>query len=378
MTFKELVRFIKEKRMLLPYIQKRASLTPMGSSVYGCQCPHPDHEDSTASFRVWEESQSWACMGCHCGKTNPQEGNYGNDIFAFARWMSQGKLGFRQSVMQVARELGIQEGLEIDPDLEYNQKLGEDYKKRLNPYILEYLEKRGMDDEDLVRYGIGFDGARIVFPLLDIDKQLIGFCRRCLPGLGDQDPKYLNSSESHGFKKRGYLYGIHELDMSYPYVFLVEGPMDRILGTKMGMKNVLASLGTAFTEEHAITLAKIGKTPVLVADRDEAGMEAVRKSAMELSRHGVFSLIYVPEQEKEDLADFCLRYKGDNIGSTIIQNSQPHWMYLLEKPLSLFDSRLIELRQQYTPALRQTLMAADPSEWPLIQDYIRQRTGISL
>lgn len=109
---------IKQKINLLELIKEYTDLKPAGDNIWQGRCPHPDHDDTTPSFRVWKNNDntwSWACMGCHVGKKDTKDNkyrNYGSDCFAFVQWMSDHKnskhiYSFTESIMVLADKYNI-------------------------------------------------------------------------------------------------------------------------------------------------------------------------------------------------------------------------------------------------------------------------------
>ena len=77
---------LKAKTSLVKYVKQYTLLREVGLGIWQGTCPHPDHDDSTPSFTVWEKTNSWACYGCHTGKKG-LDGNLGSDIYAFIQWI---------------------------------------------------------------------------------------------------------------------------------------------------------------------------------------------------------------------------------------------------------------------------------------------------
>ena len=135
--------------------------------------------------------------------------------------------------------------------------------------------------------------------------------------------------------------------------------MDVILAHKYGVKNVVATLGTSFTESHIEILKHYNMIPVFCMDGDEAGLKAINKSITLLSQHGIYSkLLILPEGK--DLADLSLELK-DKTEEYITEHSITYGNYLINNDLTLFTSKMNELKLSYYPKLLATL-AKVPSE----------------
>jgi DNA primase len=204
-----------------------------------------------------------------------------------------------------------------------------------------YLEGRALDDAVWSRFGIGFaprdgqlllkhlatlgfdqerareagllvlreeDGSvrprfrgRVMFPIVDELGRHVGFGGRAL---GDDTPKYLNSSESAVFQKRSVLYGLHTARQAARRngrLLVVEGYLDAIRVAMSGIEEVVAPLGTALTEEQATLLVRYAGEVFLLYDSDEAGLKATFRSGLELLRHGAaVRVVSLPPGEDPD------------------------------------------------------------------------------
>ena len=155
---------------------------------------------------------------------------------------------------------------------------------------------------------LGYNGERITFPLFDKNNNVIAFSNRIIGNSVDHSSgKYINSKNDKLFQKGSYLYGINLLDTSLSYAYITEGQMDVIAAHKYKMKNVLASLGTAFTEKHLETLKKYPniKNLIFVFDGDDAGAKALERSAIMARKMG-YAVSYVELPNNMDLFDFAM------------------------------------------------------------------------
>ena len=146
--------------------EEYTELKKVGNGIYRGRCPHPDHVDKNPSFCVWEKTQSWACLVCHNGKKSEKFKNYGSDCIAFIRWIEN--LSWPQAIEFLAKKYNI------PLPSKRNQRLLDEKKKLANSYMenlkgkpFKYLQERGLDSEDCWNFGLGYDGERIIFPLLD-------------------------------------------------------------------------------------------------------------------------------------------------------------------------------------------------------------------
>lgn len=187
----------------------------------------------------------------------------------------------------------------------------------------DYFKRRGLNDETIRRFGLGFankvsddlyrylrskgyeDGVlkdsglavveerggrdrfwnRVMFPIMDVNNRVIGFGGRVM---GDGEPKYLNSPETSVFDKSRNLYGLNYARTSREkYMLACEGYMDVIAMQQAGFTNTVASLGTAFTRQHALLLKRYTETVVLTYDSDGAGVQAALRAIPILKEAGI-------------------------------------------------------------------------------------------
>ena len=295
-------------------------------------CPHPDHYDHNPSFSVWEKDgyYYWCCHACHVGKINLEGGaegkNYGNDIIALIRWLSdfhgsRHVLTFQEAVKKACDYIGI------SPQ-ESASYVSSDYQKAYNMNKLitdsyynilisdkdneayKYLISRGLNEEDMKKWSLGYNGQRIVFPLFNRQKNILGFSNRVIGSADGETAKYKNSRTSEIFEKKKYLYGIHNIDPSLRFVYVAEGQMDVIMADKYDLKNVVASLGTAFTEEQAELLKDNYNIEniIFIFDGDDAGRKALARAAKIAREYGL-GANFVELPDGKDLCDFALENK---------------------------------------------------------------------
>lgn len=314
---------IKASANIVQVVQAYLPLQKVGSNYKAC-CPF--HTEQTPSFVVNEQKQIFHCFGC----------GEGGDVFSFVQ--KHKKVDFSQAVEMVANTLNIT--IEYDKSqnpsakskykdlLEINEAINEICKDTLAndksdivQKCREYLKKRGLSDEDFSKYDIGFvpraevffkrlnslqfslarelgfirnnkdkDGffaplaERISFALYNHNHKVAGFSARTHPYKNFRNAgKYINSSESEIFKKSQILYRYtHAKSVIYSTkrAYIVEGFMDAIALDKLGIKNALATCGTAFTLAHLSALLSISHEIEIIFcfDKDEAGGNAAIRS----------------------------------------------------------------------------------------------------
>jgi|TARA_B100001245_G_C22885971_1_gene426313 DNA primase len=282
----------------------------------------PFHSEKTPSFTVNEEGL-WHCFGCTAG----------GDIFQFV--MNQEGMEFPEAVRSLAERGGVPVPTELgrsrkagQPSIDKNRVMAVlvaadgFYREQLHGVggarAREFLAERGFEDNVVLHFGLGFapdeweavqqylvkagfnehelEAAglvkrretgkgtydrlrdRIVFPIRDPRGRPVAFSGRII---GEGEPKYLNSPETITFTKSQTLYGLFEARESISskgFVLLVEGNFDLIACAQYGLLNVVAPLGTAFTEDHARKLAHFTRKAVVEFDGDQAGQAAAERT----------------------------------------------------------------------------------------------------
>lgn len=362
-TFLDKVKDVSMLDLASQYTQ----LKKAGANVWQGTCPKPNHNDGTPSFVVWEKSNSWCCMGCHNGKKGQK--NYGSDTIAFMQWIED--LKWRDAVLKVAEFADIPKpSEENDKELDRNFKLTQKFVKDLNEETYEYLLSRGLSNEDMRKWLIGYDKFedRIVFPLMDKYKNILGFNKRVLTPTTDEGKKYINSSNSKIFNKSKYFYGIQNIDKNYPYIRITEGSMDVILSDKFGLKNVVASLGTAFTEDHAKEIKRMGLIPVLIFDGDEAGANAILKAVELLNAEGVYSKI-MRLPEGIDLAELSLQC-GASIEEYVTSRSVTYGYDKIRSIIDEYNKELYELKLKMYPKVNELLSVVPHNEKDALKSFL--------
>lgn len=287
-----------------------------GSRYWGL-CPF--HHEKTPSFSVNGEQNLYYCFGCKAG----------GNVVQFVEEMEH--LTYREAVEYLAKQIHmpIPETQE-DPDyerrrsqrerlLDANKAAARWYHAQLwlpeNQRILDYLHKRGLDDGTIRKFGLGaapeewdaltraleqqgytqeelrlagltvvkqetrFDmfRSRAIFPIIDAQGQVLGFGGRAM---GDAQPKYLNTSDTPVFNKRKGVYAANLLrkQRDLKRVILVEGYMDVVALIQHGVNGVVATLGTALTNEQARLLKRYAPEIWVSYDGDSAGQHAIMRA----------------------------------------------------------------------------------------------------
>ncbi|MGE5085158.1 MAG: DNA primase [Bacillota bacterium] len=321
----DFIERVSEANNLVDIISQYTQLKQSGSGLMG-RCPFPDHAEKTASFSVSEVKQVYHCFGCH------KSGN----LFSFLRDY-QG-MSFPEAVEYLANRASIPIPAPEKEDPNRDQvadkkklllkvnKLAADYfseQLRRAPHdhpVKKYIASRGLSQEVIDTFGIGYaiaewDGLekvlqskqvpmalaeearlvkarngkpgyfdlfrdRLMFPIFSPMGEPIAFGGRYLEKK-ETEPKYLNSPETPVFIKGRVLYGLSQTARyirSEDQALIVEGYMDLVSLYQAGIRNCVATMGTALTPDHGKMLKRMTKNVVALFDGDSAGMEAAERS----------------------------------------------------------------------------------------------------
>jgi DNA primase len=337
---RESVDRVRSATNIVEVVSAHTDLRRSGARYTGL-CPF--HEERTPSFSVDPSANLYYCFGCQAG----------GDVFGFLQ--EKEGLDFRQAVEQLAERYGVELSYEgVDPK--------EDERRRARERMIEvlakaatfysrylwdsseaakarrYLEERGLQREVLTEFGVGYAPSawdrvltsalqsgfredelasaglvqrgrrggfydrfreRIIFPLRDARGRVRGFGARAMRD--NQQPKYVNSPEGPVYHKGNSLFG---LDLARPHatkageVIVVEGYTDVLALHQAGIRNSVASMGTALTDEQVAELARLAGTVVLAFDADASGQDAMlRVQRAAGKRRLVLKVVRLPDDK---------------------------------------------------------------------------------
>ncbi|MCF5240294.1 MULTISPECIES: DNA primase [Pseudomonas syringae group] len=371
---------------IVDVVSSRVQLKKAGKNYSAC-CPF--HKEKTPSFSVSPDKQFYYCFGCGAG---------GN---ALGFIMDHDNLDFPQAVedlakaagMEVPREQGVKGQKPRQPTDSPLYPLlnaaSEFYRQALKSHpsrkaAVDYLKGRGLSGEIARDFGLGFappgwdnlykhlssdslqqkvmidaglliENAetgkrydrfrdRVMFPIRDSRGRIIAFGGRVL---GDDKPKYLNSPETPVFHKGQELYGLFEarkFNRNLDEIIVVEGYMDVIALAQQGLRNAVATLGTATSEEHLKRLFRVVPNVLFCFDGDQAGRNAAWRALeaalpnLQDGRRARF--LFLPEGEDPDT---LVRSEGtDAFKARINQHAQPLADYFFEQLTKESDPRSLE------------------------------------
>lgn len=340
---------IKSKVNVVDVISEYLPVEQKGKNYFAI-CPF--HDDHNPSMSISPEKQIYTCFVC---------GASGN-VFNFVA--NYEKVSFVSAVKKVAQKAGINLDINVKDDYKPQDTKYDKYYKMFditNKYYqnniksvygkkaIEYLHNRKIDDDIINEFEIGLSmndnniskllekkgydvnelidiglcgkkdnfvydifRNRIMFPLYNLDGKPVGFSGRIYNG--EEDSKYVNSKESIIFKKGNLLYNYHRA-LSHArekhQIIVVEGFMDVIRLYTIGIKNVVATMGTAITKEHANLLMKLSKNIVLCFDGDKAGEKATISALDALEKIGITPKIIRLEDDL-DPDDYIIKKGSDS------------------------------------------------------------------
>ncbi|MBW2142830.1 MAG: DNA primase [Deltaproteobacteria bacterium] len=368
---------IKRTADVVELIGQYVKLRKAGRNYVGL-CPF--HAEKDPSFTVNPERQTFHCFGC----------KKGGDVFGF--WMEYHSTTFPEAMRDLAERyhITISEGYSAaeekkkagqrDALYKINEIAANYFQKALKHSAKgkparDYLERRALPEETISASRLGFapdewDGlinvlkkhhtamhmaeqagvimkrekggyydrfrGRIIFPIIDQRQQVVGFGGRVMD---DSLPKYLNTPETPVFRKGESLYGLHasfKVIREKGRAVLVEGYMDWLALQKHGLKEVVATLGTALTDRHVRKLKGYAKEAIIVFDSDEAGKSAALKSLYVFANEGLSARAVVLPAGHDP--DSFVNENGLDRFQDLLDHAFPMFDFFLEQKLTKGDS----------------------------------------
>lgn len=346
-------------------VQGYVTLRKTGTNEKGL-CPF--HSERTPSFTVYPATQSFYCFGCGAG----------GDVITFI--MKIENLDYRGAVEFLAEKAGIalpawedgtlvKEGVPRKRILEMNLAAARFFRSMLFDEKIgapgrAYFAERGLTTATIRHFGLGYapphgsmilqhmkscgfteeelrEGyfcgkndrgyydyfrGRVMFPIIDVSGNVIAFGGRVL---GDEKPKYLNTSDTPAFKKSRNLFALNYAKNHCEDGFILcEGYMDVIALHAAGFENAVAGLGTAFGDEQARILKKYSENVVLCYDSDEAGQKATARTIPILEKAGLtVRVLRLPDGKDPD--EF-IKKNGADAFRAVIEGSRSKFDYMIE------------------------------------------------
>ena len=368
----ELKEEIRSANDIVDVISQYVTLKRSGRNFFGL-CPF--HKEKSPSFSVSADRQYFHCFGCHKG----------GDVFTFISEIE--RISFRESLEFLAERARIQlptvENSEFnktqylkDRMFKINAETAIFYHERLYKPLAkiaqDYVKQRKLDNNTLKAFKIGYSGEynelykllkskgfkdeeilatglvnktergefidrfrkRLMFPIMDVSGRVIAFGGRKLEN-NDKLAKYINSNENLVYSKKKHLFALNLAKQSdSKQIILVEGYMDAISLYQRGFNNVVASLGTALTEEQGRLLRKYSEQVILSYDSDGAGQEAIMRGLSILENQGCDARVLQMEGAK-DPDEYVIKYGSGR------------FKLLIENAISLVEFKIKMVKSKY-------------------------------
>lgn len=372
----EILEDIRAGNDIIDVINSYTNLKQKGNSYFGL-CPF--HKETTPSFSVSPTKQLYHCFGCGASgnvfnfimnienidfldtiKFLANRINYTLPELSFNKnfYSKEEKLKSKLYEMHkiVARKyyenLSLPQGniankyldeRKILPNIRKKYGLGYSLPKKDDIY--NFLKNKNFSEEEIMASGLVLKNknnqiydrflGRLMFPIIDVQGRIIGFGGRELKG-EKNTAKYLNSPDSPIFNKSSNLYSLNFAKYSKNKEFiLVEGYIDVIALYQIGITNVIASLGTAFNENHVKTLKKYTNKVIILFDNDEAGINATLKAIPILNENGINTKVLQIDNAKDP--DEYIKKFGAEKFLNLINNTKSHISFEINQKLKVFD-----------------------------------------
>ena len=354
----ELINEIRNKVDIVEIISNYVPLTQRGKNYFGV-CPF--HDDHSPSMSVSKEKQIYTCFSC---------GATGN-VFTFVSEYEH--INFYEAVKLLGNKVGYNLGnsniqnKKEDPSIEIYDYACKFYQNNLNTSLgknaIEYLQNRKIDKETIKKFKIGLSVSkssitdyllnkqkslkdlvslglsnengtdlfinRIMFPLYDLQGNVVAFSGRIYNT--KDSSKYINTKETKLFKKGNLLYNYHmakDILKKSESIIVMEGFMDVIRASTIGINNCVATMGTAFTKQHANLLRKMTDNIILCFDGDKAGEDATTDAIKVLKEIEITPKV-IRLEENLDPDEYILKYGAEKF-KTKLENPESSIEFLMK------------------------------------------------
>ncbi len=412
-------RFIEElknKNDIVDIIGRYVRLEQRGANFWG-RCPF--HHEKTASFSVNPINQFFYCFGCHKS----------GDVISFV--MAIESLDFNDAVKFLADRVGLKL-----PDNCFNDKELREQKQKKERILnllkdtatfyvknlrtdkasahVDYLFKRKISSETATKFGIGasldfnglvehlkglgytkeemvasgavgekngrcydFLGGRLIIPVIDGFNNVVAFCGRRIDGGKEQ--KYINSHETSVFSKGRTLFNINNLkklknEKGLDSIIIVEGHLDVVSLVQAGVKNVVASMGTALTKDQARILKRYAEKIYISYDGDFAGQKAAIRGLEILKEEGLdVKVVALPDGKDPD---DVIKEIGKEGYENLLLSAKPLIDFKLDILKNTFDLNTVDGKRKFiVNAIKVIKESESPSEQEDLLKTVRDLTG---
>jgi DNA primase len=366
--------FIDDLKRQADIVRIVQDYVPLKKAGANWRAPCPFHKETKPSFNVNPSKEMFFCFGCHKGGT----------VFNFI--MEMERISFPEAIKLVAEKSGVALPIMIDDDRFETRRRDSDLVIELNQWALQwwedqlqsragtsvrkYLKDRGITEETIKIFHLGFapdswealsthlrqkgagqeqleksglvvkreEGSgsydrfrgRLIFPVFDAQGKPIAFGGRTLDPEGE--PKYLNSPETPAYTKGRHLYGLHlskDEIRRQAFAILVEGYLDLIVPYQNGVRNIVASLGTALTPEQVKLIGRFARKVLVNYDGDRAGVQAAKRAIETILAEDIeVKVLVLPDNADPD--DFIRKY-GVSEYNRRRGEAQPHIQFVIDQ-----------------------------------------------
>ncbi len=374
------------------------TLKRSGANMFGL-CPF--HGEKTASFSVAPDKGIYYCFGCHKGGG------------AINFMMELEGMSYPDAVRALAKRAGMEVPEDEQTQNRYRLQerlyaLHKEAARYFNTQLyapsgeaaLQYALGRGMPKSVLTKFGIGYapeswdgliramqakgytkqelidsglvtvsrkNGAiydrfrdRLMFPIIDVRGNVIGFGGRIMNSKDPDAAKYLNSPETRIFNKRKNLFGLNFAKKSkLGYLILAEGYMDAIALHQYGFDCAVASLGTSLTQEHATLLGRYTEQVYLIYDSDEAGQRAAQRAIPILEKAGI-RIKVLKIRDAKDPDEFLKKFGAEKF-KLLLEESSNRVEYQLNAIAGKYDLREDEQKVRFVQEAAELISTLDSS-----------------
>lgn len=393
----ELIEDIRIQNDIVDVLSQYIRVNKKGNSYFGL-CPF--HNEKTPSFSISRDKQMYHCFGC----------GVGGNVITFI--MEYENYSFIEAIKHLADRVNItlpepEISEEVKKAMNYKQSLIDANKLAARYFYyqlrsdrgkkaLQYLQERGISDETIKKFGLGYSNFfrddlynylkkqnfddkllfdtgllleekskkgvyfdrffnRIMFPIFDVHNKVIAFGGRIM---GDGNPKYLNSPETKLFDKSRNLYGLNFARTSRKNnIIIVEGYMDVISLHQAGFTNAVASLGTAFTTGQASLLNRYTDEVIIAYDSDTAGINATLRAIPILKNVGLDVRVLKINKYKDP--DEFIKNLGEEAFDELLKTAMPSFMFEIEQIERQYNLEDPEHRTKFDKSVAKKLLEMD-------------------
>ncbi|MEN3041812.1 MAG: DNA primase [Fervidobacterium sp.] len=359
MIKRQIIELVKEKNDIVEVVSEYVNLQKVGANYRGL-CPF--HLETSPSFYVSPAKNMYHCFGCGAS----------GDVVKFVQEIEN--ISYTEAIKKLAERAGVD--IDIDEEDEkrslyysFYKLLHQEYLNSLrkSSNVIEYLYKRGFSEREISLYEFGYSpinshfpqkvakslniskedlqafgfintdpfSGRIIIPIKDDYGRVIAFGGRLV---GEGVPKYINSQDTMIFKKSWTLFlfdQAREYIKNVDYVVICEGYFDALAFHRAGIKNTVATLGTALTRAHILKLKKYTKNILLAFDNDAAGVKATLKSIEMILNEG-FNVAIANFREGKD-ADEIYQKSGSKELIKALEESISPEIFVVERLSREYD-----------------------------------------